>query len=381
MVNIKLSIGMNGSMLDEKPTGVGVYSYNLINNLSTIITNNQQKKITVFTPTTTLLNKNIQTIKLSSFLQSSKHGKLAAFCRFTWNTFSYPIQARKFDLLISPTTHGSFFLNNQIITIHDLLSLHYKNISPHQRFYFKHLLPSLIQKAKLIIAVSENTKKDIIHFFKCPADKIKVIYNGYDDDNYFPIEENRNLIYHQYGIKKYLLAVGPTYPHKNFEMLIDTYYALDSVSKKKHPLIIAGGKEKYVDVLKKYVKKLGLENNIYFIGYVPVYFMPSLYREAHALIFPSLYEGFGIPLLEAMASGCPVVTSNTSSMPEVGGNAVLYFNPLDKLALLTAIQQIISDESLRNDLIQKGLLQVKKFSWKQMAHSFNTIIDNTFINN
>lgn len=372
---------MNGSMLDEKPTGVGVYSYSLINNLSDLITNNKWKKITVFTPTKTLLNKNIKIIKLPGLLQSSKHGKLAAFCRFTWNTFYYPLQARKFDLLISPTTHGSFLLNNQIITIHDLLSLRYKNISAHQRFYFKYLLPVLINKAKLIIAVSENTKKDIIHFFKCPEDKIKVIYNGYDDDSYFPLKENKHLIYHEYGIRKYLLAVGPTYPHKNFELLIDAYSALDSNSKKKHPLVIAGGKENYVDVLKKYANKLGLQHDIYFIGYVPIQLMPSLYREAYLLIFPSLYEGFGIPLLEAMASGCPVITSNTSSMPEVCGNAVLYFHPLDKLSLTASMEQLILNEGIRNELIKKGIVQAKKFSWKQMAFSFNTVIDNIFINN
>lgn len=380
MVKNQITIGMNGSMLDEKPTGVGVYSYNLINNLANLITNSKWKKMTVFTPTNTLLNKNIKTIKLSGLLQSSKHGKLAAFCRFIWNTFSYPMQARKFDLLISPTTHGSFLLNNQIITIHDLLSLRYKNISTHQRFYFKYLLPILINKAKLIIAVSENTKRDIIHYFGCPENKIKVVYNGYDDERYFPSEENKHPIYQEYGIRNYFLAVGPTYPHKNFELLLDAYNALDRNSKKKHSLVIAGGKEKYVRALKEYVKKLELEHDIYFLGYVPVQLMPSLYREAYALIFPSLYEGFGIPLLEAMASGCPVITSNTSSMPEVCANAVLYFDPLDKLSLTASMKQLIIHDSIRKELIKKGIVQAKKFSWKQMAGSFNTIIDNIFIN-
>ena len=104
-----------------------------------------------------------------------------------------------------------------------------------------------------------------------------------------------------------MLGVGPTYPHKNFERLIDAYNNLPDVIKQKYPLVIAGGKKKYENHLKQYVKTVKLEKNVHFLGYVPIELMPSLYREALALVFPSLYEGFGIPLLEAMACGCAVV--------------------------------------------------------------------------
>ncbi len=368
-------------MLDEKPTGVGVYTFNLVNNLSAVFFRNKSKKITVFTPSTSAINKNIKVIKLSRYLQSSNYGKLAAFYRFIWNTFYYPFQARKFDLLISPTTHGSFFLRNQIITIHDLLSLRYKNISPHQRFYYKYLLPAIISKAKFIIAVSENTKKEILHFYNCPEEKIIVIHNGYDVDAYLPIEENKSVIQKKYGLSNYLLAVGPTYPHKNFEILIDAYSEMNKDFKRQHPLLIAGGKEEYLNLLKDYVKKGYCQDHIFFTGYVPLELMPSLYREAFALVFPSLYEGFGIPLLEAMACGCPVITSNTSSMPEVGGNAVIYFDPCDKDSLKTAIEKLASSDDLREKMIIKGLEQVKQFSWKKMAESFNSLIETLIIKN
>jgi glycosyltransferase involved in cell wall biosynthesis len=381
MLNNELTIGMNGSMLDEMPTGVGVYSFNLINNLSNLAVNNKWTRITVFTPTKLLLNRNLKIVKLSGLLQSSRHGKLAAFCRFIWNTFYYPVQARKFDLLISPTTHGSFLLKNQIITIHDLISLHYKNISPHQRFYFKYFLKFLIKRAKLIIAVSENTKKDIISFFQCPEEKIKVIYNGYDDSIYHPATESKPQISDEYNVTNYLLAVGPTYPHKNFERLIDAYNNLSEANRKKHPLVIAGGKKKYLNELKKYAEKSGKPDAIRFLNYVPIRFMPSLYREAFALVFPSLYEGFGIPLLEAMASGCPVITSNRASMPEVCGDAAKYFNPVDQFSITSAIQEIIMNDELRTGLIEKGFMRVKNFSWKKMAGEFQTEIEKHFINN
>ena len=365
-------------MLDEQPSGVGVYSFNVINNLSDLYSKTRLQRITVFTPSRLLLNKNLDIVKLSAFLQSSKYGKLAAFCRFFWNTFYYPFQARKFDLLISPTTHGSFLLNNQIITIHDLLSLRYNNISPHQRIYFKYLLPYLVAKAKLIIAVSETTKKEIIHFLKCPESKIQVIYNGYDHVRYFTIREKTSLILQKYGVADYLLAVGPTYPHKNFERLIDAYNNLPDVIKQKYPLVIAGGKKKYENHLKQYVKTVKLENYVHFLGYVPIELMPSLYREALALVFPSLYEGFGIPLLEAMACGCPVLCSNTSSMPEVCGEAAFYFDPLNTTDISSSMQAVITHEDLRNELKKKGLIQCSKFSWQQTAESLKQVIEKKF---
>lgn len=376
MAKVATSIAMNGSMLDEQPTGVGVYSFNLINNLSQHYTENRAA-LTVFTPTRSFLDKNIHVIKLSNFLQSSKYGKWAALCRFMWNTFYYPFHARRYDVLISPTTHGSFFLRNQVITIHDLLSLRYKNISPHQRFYFKYLLPIMLNRAKYIIAISEATKKDILHFFNCPESKLKVIYNGYDHTRYnITGEEAPNQIYHEYGVENYFLAVGPTYPHKNFEMLIRTYRGLSESIKKQYPLVIAGGKKAYVDQLRALVKEFQLETKVHFLGYVPIQLMPALYREAAALIFPSLYEGFGFPLLEAMACGCPVISSNTSSMPEVCGNAAIYFDPLDKSSLASAIEKLVFNEHIKTYLKEQGLEQVKKFSWERTAQSFKNLIDN-----
>jgi len=124
---------------------------------------------------------------------------------------------------------------------------------------------------------------------------------------------------------------------------------------------------------------MGLQNDVYFIGYVPLELMPSLYREAFALVFPSLYEGFGIPLLEAMACGCPVITSNTSSMPEVCGDAAMYFNPNDEVSIKLSLQALINDEQLRRGFIEKGIIQAESFSWKKMAQSFNDIIDNFFV--
>ena len=368
---------MNGSMLDEHPTGVGIYSVNIINHLSFLYKDEKNRAITVFTPTNTLLNKDIKTIHLSRLLKSSQYGKLAAFTRFMWNTFYYPIQARKFDLLISTTTHGSFFSANQIITIHDLLSLRFNNISAHQRIYYKYLLPYMVSKAKLIIAVSETTKKDIIQFLNIPENKIKVVYNGYDEETYNNIPLLHKYIFDKYAVENYFLAVGPTYPHKNFELLLGAYNELDITIKELHPLVIAGGKKEYLNKLKSYVLENNLQKYVQFIGYVPAELMAPLYKEAFALIFPSLFEGFGFPLLEAMASGCPVLASDVSSIPEVCEDAVLYFDPYHKSSLLLQLNKISTDSLLQDQLKKKGLEQAKKFSWIKTVQQLKKIVEET----
>lgn len=374
-----MRVAINGSMLDEQPTGVGVYTFNLINHLAGRRFGSK-KEITVFSPTHFNLNNDIKIIKLPRFLQSSKYGKLAAFFRVLWNLMYYPAQAKKFDLLLNPTSHANFLSDNQIITVHDLISLHYKNISSHQRFYFRNILPFLLKKAKLIIAVSENTKKDIIHFYNCPSEKIKVIYNGFDHLCYVPEENNDEVIYKKYGVKNYFLAVGPTYPHKNFEMLIRSYAELDIKIKKQHPLVIAGGKRKYLQSIRLLVEEIKLQEHVHFLGYVPIENMPSLYRKAFALVFPSLHEGFGIPLLEAMGCGCPVLASNTTSIPEVCGDAAIYFNPMDMSSLVSSLQSFVNNNELRTVFVEKGKQRARNFSWEKMAFDFEKLMDE-FLNN
>jgi glycosyltransferase involved in cell wall biosynthesis len=376
----EILIGLNGSMLDNHPTGTGIYSFNIINNLSDLEWGDHNCRLTVFTPTHSNLRKKLKIVKLSDLLQSSRFGKIAALTRFLWNTFLYPFQARGFDLLISPTTHGSFLLRNQIITIHDLISLRYKNISPHQRFYFKYLLPFIVSRARLIVTVSETSKKDIVHFLKCPEDKVKVIHNGYDNTHYFGTGEKGDAIYRAYGVKNYLLAVGPTYPHKNFETLIDAYASLDEKTRKDHPLVIAGGMKAYIGKLKLLVRKAGLDKDIHFLGYVPFESMPALYREAFLLVFPSLYEGFGIPLVEAMACGCPVIVSQTSSMPEVCGDAAYYIDPDSKESIRKSIETLVADAGLRDSIREKGYRRAEQFSWKKAAESFKSLIENQLLN-
>ena len=370
-----MTIAINGSMLDHQPSGLGVYTINLINQLHLLYRNNTERKITVFTPSYNLLNPELDTVKLMDCLQSSKYGKIAAGLRFFWNTFIYPVSARNCDLLISPTTHASLTSSNQILTIHDLLSLRFRKIRMHQRLYYKHLLPFMVRRARLIIAVSEATKKDIIDFLGCPENKIKVVYNGYDPlkFNQWPVQNVS--IHDKYHVANYFLVVGPTYSHKNIELLIDAYADLDHSVRNSHHVVIAGGMRPYLDRLKRLAAAKGVNRFFHFLGYVPDSHIAALYQEAFALVFPSLYEGFGFPVLEAMACGCPVICSNTSSMPEICSDAAYYVDPTKKESLTGAMAKLSFDPELRLQLKARGVQRAATFSWEQTAAQIKNLIE------
>lgn len=373
-----LRIALNGSMLDEHPTGVGVYCYQVINQLTRLYKKaDSNTELVVYAPTNAnlKLDKKTKLVRLSPMLQSSRFGKVAAASRLFWNIFQYGPATRNCNLLVNLTTHGSIYAKNQILTIHDLLSLRFGKISLHQRLYFKVLLPMMARNAKTILTVSEASKKDIVNYLGCMPEKVKVVYNGYDTEVYTPIGKAFGQICKRYGIGKYILAVGPTYPHKNFELLMATYSLLPEEIKQAYPLVILGGLPKYVGKLKKIAVDQDLSNQVKFMGYVAKEDMPHFYREALFLVYPSLHEGFGMPLLEAMACGCPVLCSNTSSLPEVCGDAAIYFDPFDQNSLLAKMQDLVTNESVRMQLRASGIDRATNFSWEQTAMKIKAIID------
>jgi len=372
-----MKVAINGSMLDDKPTGVGVYTYNIINTLNRLSLKPSlvDKQITVYAPTQTNIERGVNVVKISRFVQASRYGKFAALGRFVWNVLPFSFIGGGYDILVNPTTHGSLFRRNQVITIHDLLSLRFSNISGHQRWYFRTILPHMIKRCKLVVAVSEATKRDIVDYLGCDPEKIKVIYNGYDSSVFNLANADGGEIARHYRVTNYILAVGPTYPHKNFEVLLRAYSSLSDSVKENFPLVIAGGMRKYVDRLKEVISEYNLGRHVKFLGYVPSILMPQLYGSARVLVFPSLYEGFGFPILEAMACGCPVIASNVSSIPEVCGDSALLFDPTNETELVGLILKLIGSEELREELVSKGLQQATRFSWDEAGKKWIELLE------
>jgi glycosyltransferase involved in cell wall biosynthesis len=267
-----------------------------------------------------------------------------------------------------------FYKGKFVVTIHDLILFHYptkraSTLSPFFYFFKKMahrlVIRNAIKKSQYIIAVSNHTKKDIEKRFDVPENKIVVTHEGIDPIQRAPSEPSGKIL-EKYGIiKPYLLYVGNVYPHKNLERLVLVFREVA----KKHPhlhLVLVGKEDYFYKRLKKYVSE-SFAKNVIFADFVPDEHLEIVYREALLYVFPSLYEGFGLPPLEAMAKNIPVASSNASCLREVLGNAAIYFDPRGMAEMAETIEKAIADADLRNNLIAKGREQVKKYSWEKMA--------------
>jgi len=271
------------------------------------------------------------------------------------------------DIIHLPNQHFAryaLFLSQPfIVTVHDLARCCF-NFDP-ETISEKILLNldiRYIKRASHIIAISQSTKSDLTEYLRISETKISVIYNGVDHN-----------IFRPYNIKlpdkPYILYVGSERPRKNLGRLFAAFAKL----KKEFPELklvkvgVSGRSENYRRGTIKKLDSLGITRDVIFVDHIAELDLAHYYSSAALLAYPSLYEGFGLPPLEAMACGCPVVTSNTSSLPEVLGEAGIMVNPYDIDSLAQAMRQVLTDSELRNDMVRKGLEQAKRFSWERAA--------------
>lgn len=261
-------------------------------------------------------------------------------------------------LLLNLCNRAPIFYKNNIIVLHDMIFKRYpKTVSLGFGLFYKFMVPILIKRAKKILTVSQFSKQEILYFYpKCHSD-IEIIYNAVDK-KFKPHYDNRHN-------ERYLLAVSSDFPHKNFESLVKAFLLLNHPSLK---LKIVGSKG---SIASQYQN----EKTIDFLGRVSDEQLIELYQNAYAFVFPSLYEGFGIPPLEAQACGCPVISSNLSVMPEVLGDSVIYFNPKEINDIKEKMNLLLEDEYLYKELVTKGLQNVARFSWADSAQILNDIIN------
>lgn len=262
-----------------------------------------------------------------------------------------------------------------VVTVHDLGSEYLPKLHQlKQRFYLRIMQQYQLKKVSFIIAVSKATRDDLVKKCQVSPEKIQVVYEAYNK-YVFRIINNRavndRLRYYDLERDKYFLFVGTIQPRKNIERIIiafNRYLARGSASVDfSSKLVIAGSRGWMSDEIYKLPKKLRIEDKVSFLGYVPERRLPALYIGAKALVFPSLFEGFGLPILEAQACGCPVITSNISSMPEVAGKeGAILVDPYSVEQISEAISKV-EDEKIRRELVKKGLENAKRFSWERCA--------------
>jgi glycosyltransferase involved in cell wall biosynthesis len=264
-----------------------------------------------------------------------------------------------------------------ILTVHDLLEHMYgsRNVSSFRRSLHFYLTRRVLRKAARIIAVSQFTKNEIEKLLSIPDDRIEVVYNAIDERflHGHASEADRELIAQRYLVNyPFILYAGAIRPHKNVVRIIEAFSALKSELLKEQEkeqqfqdlkLIIIGDDLSSHPRLRRTVVRSGVQNDVRFLGFVPIDVLRIFYDVAKVFVFPSLYEGFGLPPLEAMAHGTPVVTSNTSSLPEVAGNAALLVNPENVFEIRRGLQRVLLDPILRAQMKQRGYEQAQRFSW------------------
>ena len=264
-----------------------------------------------------------------------------------------------------------FFQGKNVVTIHDLTHYYFpgkKMKAWYKKRAYHFVLRQAVKKADRIIAVSDNTKDDIVRLIGADKNKIDVVYEGVEP-KFKPASQGEVAkIKAKYKIdKEYIIYVGVSRVHKNIQGLVKALAILINQYEKDLILVLGGKPHPENPELLDLIKKFNLGERILMPGFIPDAELPAFYSGAECFVFPSFYEGFGLPLLEAMACDVPIACSNTSSLPEIAGNAAVYFNPYDPSDMARAIAEVVSNKPLQKKLIKAGALQVGKFSWHKMA--------------
>ncbi len=351
---------VNLSFLTTKPTGITTYATNLVPHLHSL-------NPTLLSPLASRLPPFQRGATGGSPLASDytyypvppdlnpDYGTKGHLRRLLWTQLQLRqiYKQLRSSLLFSPVPEAPLFANcRYIVTVHDLIPLRFpKPFSPltnYQRYY----VPQVLAQAQHIICNSTATAQDISHFFQIPASKITPILLAHDANHFRFLNLPRS---------NYFLYIGRHDPYKNLQRIIAAFAALKNPD---YELWLAGSIDlRYTPKLQADIERLNITTRVKFFDYVPYSQLPDLLNKAIALVFPSLWEGFGLPVLEAMACGTPVITSNLSSLSEVAGEAALLVNPYKTEEITAAMQAIVTDANLRSHLSQLGILRAKQFSW------------------
>jgi len=373
------TIGIDIRNIGKKRTGDEVVFFNLVKNLALIDSTNSYKLFTDITD-----QKSLDEIKNNLLIGNKSNFEIVSLktgSKFTWNFWTLPGYLRKNPVDIYLTQYITpFFVPKKIkiITIvHDISFNFYPQfIKWRDLFFLKLLIPLSLRRADKIVGVSKFTHDEIIKYYKIDPQKVDWIHNAVSED--FMVqdvsEEKIKAVKEKYNLpEKFILYLGTLQPRKNIVALLEAYN-LARPEMEEMKLVIAGGKGHNFDKnIEKFIKKYKLEKNIIMPGFIDEEDKAAVMKAAQLFVFPSFYEGFGIPILEAMSAGVPVIASDIPPHREIAGKAVLFFNPNIPGELSQKISEIMNSSVLRENLAAEGLKQAEKFSWKRTAEKMAEI--------
>ncbi len=358
-----MKIGINcRSFLNKQYTGIGRYAHSLLKSLSEI--DNENTYLLYAKKGIINLNKRIPKFEAKNFIVKVDRFK---------SGFSKIIG--KVDIYHSPSPDALSVNDGAkiIVTVHDLIFKTFPEGHTQKAIdETEKMMCNIGERATKIICCSNNTLNDLRKYFHIPDNKVTVIHQGVDKNVFYPINEEENIIaervIRKHGIREpYILSVGTIEPRKNLENIL---YSYDKLRTRKHflgKLAVIGMKGWLSEGVEGLIKKLELKDHVIFLGYLTDNELRYFYNKAEAFVFPSFYEGFGFPLVEAFCCGTPVVTSNVSSCPEVAQDAALFVNPRDPDDIAQAVAQVVNDHNFKKILVEKGFKRGSDFSFRKTA--------------
>ncbi|TNF54560.1 glycosyltransferase family 1 protein [bacterium] len=352
-----MKIGINATFLNEKPTGVGIFTKEISTMLCTL-----NEETVVFTSVKPGDIHERQIHKTPSRVQGSRKLSHNVYRLIYSNTvLPFLIKKRKIEILFCPITEFPLFQSSPLlVTVHDLHPLYFPEQFGLSSSYFKFSLKVLPKWGRRIVVPSRFVKREVLNYLDIKSNLIDIIPPGYDKALFKPLDEEfKKDFLKKYGLEEpFILFVGSLFPYKNIKTLLKTF--LEVQGRIPHSLVVAGKIELSQE-------KLPEHKRIHYLDYVQPKDIPGFYSYADICVHPSLVEGFGMTIVEAMACGTPVISSNGGSLPEVVGEAGILFDPSDSQQLGERLLTVIYNKSLQKEMRLKGFQQVKQYSWERTA--------------
>ena len=372
-----MKIGFDGKRVTQNFTGLGNYSRYVLKLLAQYYPKNYYSVYAV--------RPNNQPDDFSEFPSVGFHYAENKLFKSYWRSFGIvnDLKKKDIDLYHGLSNEIPFGLKKagipSVVTIHDLIFLRYPQYYPfidRKIYEFKSRHASV--HADKIIAISEQTKRDIIHFFNIDEERIEVIYQNCDPIFHQMVsDEDKVRIRSAYNLpKKYLLNVGTIEARKNLMLAVKALKQLDM----DIHLVVIGKETPYAQKVKEFINNNGLKKRVHFLRNIPFNDLPGIYQQAEIFIYPSEYEGFGIPIVEALHSGIPIIAVKGSCLEEAGGNGSIYVNPKDKMELADQIQQVMKKPEKRQAMVSAGYEHLKQFSDKKIAKKLIQLYQNILTN-
>ncbi len=381
-------IGIDIRNLGKKRTGDETVFFNLVKNLALIISSEQIKGMKFLLFTDIADKQKIEKIKADLNIENKKNFEIVVLRssnKFIWNLWTLPHYLRKNPVDIYHTQYITpFFVSRKtkIIThIHDIsFRVFSKLIKKTDWFFLKILIPISLRRADKIIAVSEFTKNEIVKYYIVAPEKIAVIPNAISEDFFLPVSAKKLLaVRSRYNLPdKFILYMGTLQPRKNIPFLVRAFsLAANKLSDYKLVLVGSQTGHNFDKKIDQVIAENKMKEKVIFTGYIDEKDKVAFFQSARIFVFPSLYEGFGIPLLEAMSKGVPVIASDIASLREVGGQAVIYFSPDNVEELAKKILSVATDKDLRAKMALAGQERIRFFSWRRSAEKLLAVYEKT----